>query len=141
MARQSYQQRIARGLARGLTRQEARGHGESPERPIRALASPERYLGYLRRNWATAQRIASTPAGARAWATANDRRLRENKASLVLGPPGDVAPGQRQNTVESLSEAERQTSGIPAPYARIYIHPGGFTVEIDRREGRRRRAA
>lgn len=141
MARQSYGERIARGLARGLTRQEARGHRETPEHPLRALGAPERYATAIRRGWDRYTALAETPAGRKALARANQRRREQGKGPIVLGYPPYPGPGLRQTTFESFEEAEPHGQGIPPDYTTYYLSPDGVTLEVRRGQRSRKRAA
>ena len=102
----------------------ARGHARTPEHPERVRKQPQRYQRY--------QRYI---------ARQNQRRMGEGLAPLEYQQPPPIAPRQVRGQVDTLAEAERRTQGVPAPYVRIYIVPGGYVFEIDRRESRRARAA
>lgn len=130
MARQrdtkaEYARRVASGRARGLSRQEARGHGPTgaPEHPERLYrpGEAEKRPRYLQR--------------------LNDRRAAENKAPLDFGGPPEPRPGHHQFTYDTLEDAERHTAGVPNPYRRIYITREGFVAVIERQEHRSRRRA
>lgn len=139
--RAEYQRRLSRGLERGGTRQEARGHGAAPERPIRSLSDPIRWQDYIKRRFDAIDALANTPAGARRLARFNAAREAEGKPRIVIGYPPDVHPGSRQFTYDTLEDAERHVAGVPPSYARIYLSPEGWTSEIDRSERRSRRRA
>lgn len=142
MPRQSYFQRLSRGLLRGgQTRQQARGHRDTPEHPVRALQHPERYAAYIQRNFDRLDVLQLTPEGQRALARANDERRRAGKPPIVIGPPPDPGPGVRQFTFDTFGDAERWTAGPPPTYASIYIWRGGITGEKRSAVRQRRRAA
>src|SRR4029077_6895680 len=111
MARtRNYKQEYARRIAKyPANRTKARGHGgtsvlgPTPERPIRALSSPERYQDYIRRHLDQLTALAHTSSGEQALGRANDRRALENKARLVLGPPPDPDRNRRQGTTVTLT--------------------------------------
>src|SRR4029077_12010968 len=108
--KQEYARRVALGRARGETRQQARGHRTTPERPERAFRAPERFPDYLDR--------------------LNDRRALKNKAPLQIGRPPDPDRTRRQGTTDSLEEAERRTEGAPLGYKSIFVWGGQFTWQV-----------
>lgn len=136
-----YQRRLDLGRSRGLTQQESRGHGRTPERPLQALGDPARWGNYIRQNFDRIDALQNTPAGVRALARVNDRRRKEGKAPIVIGPPPDPGAGVRQFTSDSFAEAENRSAGPPPDYVTLYIWRGGFTVEKRSGVHRRRRAA
>lgn len=136
-----YRRRLSLGLERGETRQEARGKRGSPERPLDALRHPERFAGYITRNFDRIDVLALTPAGQRALARTNDERRKRGEAPIEIGPPPDPGPGTRQFTFDSFSDAEQWSQGPPPDYKTIYIWREGITVEKRAAEHRRRRRA
>lgn len=114
-------ERARRLLLHPGDRTAARGHARTPEHPERVGRRPQRYQRYIARQ--------------------NQRRMGEGLAPLLYQQPPPIAPRQVRGQVDTLAEAERRIQGIPPNYARIYIVPGGFVFEIDRRESRRGRRA
>jgi hypothetical protein len=142
MASLAYQRRIARGLAQGLSRQEARGHAASPERPIRALSNPHRYEGWMRRHYNMAFQLARTRAGRQRLARLNAARAEQGLGPVIIGEP--PAPGYqvRQRTMPSLAAADDVIRPIGQPaYTRVYFGREGVVFEIDPGRAARRRAA
>lgn len=141
MATRAYLGRIARGRARGLSLAEARGHGQTPEHPVRALSDPIKFETYIRRRFDALAALADTGAGRRRLGRFNEDRAKGGRGPILIEEPPDPGGGVRQRTYDRIEDAEPHLEGIPVPYCRIYLHPGGATTEIDPARSARRRAA
>ena len=139
--RAEYERRLELGRSRGLSRQEARGHARTPERPLGALRNPTRYSDTIRRRFDFYEALARTALGAAALARVNARRIRAGKGPILIERPALPGPRIRQTTWPNFEEAEPHGAGVPPPYVRYYLHPDGVTVEIERGERQRRRRA